>query len=95
MSTILPLTLQYNLLSKGSRAAADFSTRYLLRKGWGVFSRKSPPVNPAEPGVLWSEAIIYGALAGAVAGIIGVVARRLAAEGWRKYVGPRPGDTDL
>ena len=94
MCALVSSSLQYNLLSKGSRAAADFGTRYLLRQGWRVVGKK-PPVNPAEPGILWSEALVYGAVSGMVAGVLGVIARRLAAEWWRKNVGARPSDTDL
>jgi hypothetical protein len=95
MSALVPQNLQYNILSSGSTAAAAASTTFLLRKGWKLFTKNAPPVNPAQPGVLWSEALLYGALAGMVAGMLGVVAKRVAAAWWRTYVGPRPGDSNL
>lgn len=95
MSALIPSNFQYNILSSGSTAAVAAATTFLLRKGWRLFKKTPAPVNPAKPGIVWSEALLYGALSGMVAGMLGVVAKRLAASWWRNNVGPRPGGTDL
>lgn len=87
---IISDSLQYNLVNKGSRAAIGAGTRFLAGHGWKLFTSKKPPLNPAQPGVLWSEAIIWGALVGLTSGVLGIVARRLVAELWRKYRGATP-----
>lgn len=92
MSSIIPLSLQYNIFSKGSRAAVGASTRYVLAKGWKAITKKDPPLNPATPGVLWTEAILWGALTGAAAGVLGAVVRRLTADWWRDNMGAKPED---
>ena len=94
MSSMIPSNIQYDALSRGSRALTGFSTRYLLGKGWKLVTNKMPPKNPAQPGVLWSEAIVWGALTGMMAGILGVVARRLTAEWWRQNQGAIPGQSE-
>ena len=90
---MIPASLQYDALSRGTRAFTGFGTRYLLSKGWTLVTKKQPPKNPAQPGILWSEAIVWGALTGMAAGILGVVARRLAAEWWRQNLGASPGES--
>lgn len=92
MSALISSSLQYTVLNKGSRAALGAGSRYLLAKGWRAFTKKDPPFNPATPGVMWTEAIIWGAVTGMVIGVLGTVARRLTAEWWRKYKGMKPED---
>lgn len=94
MSSMIPSSFQYDALTKGSRALTGFSSRYILGKGWKLITKKDPPKNPAHPGVLWGEALAWGALTGMAAGILGVVARRLAAEWWRQNQGAIPGESD-
>ncbi|AHM58907.1 hypothetical protein D770_03200 [Flammeovirgaceae bacterium 311] len=90
MSALISSSLQYNIFNKGSRAAVGASTRYILAKTWKAFTKKDPPLNPASPGVLWAEALMWGALTGAAAGILGTVVRRLTAEWWLEYQGIKP-----
>jgi hypothetical protein len=90
MSSFLSPALQYNIFNKGSRAAVGAGTRYIMAKGWTVITKKKPPLNPASPGVLWGEALLWGALTGAAVGILGTVVRRLTAEWWRENEGMKP-----
>lgn len=90
MSSLIPLSVQYNIINKGSRAAVGAGTRYILGKGWKLVTKKDPPLNPATPGVLWTEALVWGALMGMVAGMLGIVARRLSAKWWRNNQGVKP-----
>ncbi len=54
------------------------ATRWTLRKGWVMGTGEDPPDNPAEAGVSWRTALIWGAVSGATAGVARTVARRLA-----------------
>lgn len=54
------------------------ATRWTLRKGWVISTSEDPPDDPADPGVSWRTALIWGAVSGATAGMARTIARRLA-----------------
>lgn len=60
----------------------------LLRRGltaqWEKRTGRTPPTNPAAPGVSWGEALAWAALTGAVIGVGRIIARRLATTAWRR-----------
>ena len=58
--------------------AAGVATRHALRAAWKHRRGKEPPINPAAPGVTWSEAITWGAAVGAAVGVSRVLSRRSA-----------------
>lgn len=87
----LSLQNQYNALAKTSGIAGAVGTRFLLKKVWKVVTKKEPPLNPASPGVLWKEALLWGAATGMAAGVARIILRRLSASVWRKYKGAIPG----
>lgn len=86
----ISLKNQYNALSKTSSIAGAAGTRFLLKKGWKFITKKEPPINPASPGVLWKEALLWGAATGLAAGVARIVLRRITAGLWRKYKGAKP-----
>lgn len=88
----ISLKNQYNAFAKASAIAGAFSSRFLLKKGWKLITKKDPPLNPASPGVLWREALLWGAVTGLSAGVARIVFRRLSAGAWRKYKGAKPKD---
>ncbi len=92
MSLLNPSSLQYTALNQGSRLAVAAGSSYILAKGWKMLIKKEPPFNPATPGVLWTEALLWGAMTGMVAGLLGTVTRRLIAEWWRDNRGLKPED---
>jgi hypothetical protein len=84
--------IQYNLVNKGSRAAIAFGTRSVLKRAWKFATNKEAPLNPATPGVVWKEALLWGALTGLVVGVLRVAARRATAHYWRENYGAKPED---
>lgn len=49
-----------------------------LKKIWKQAYEYDAPTNPGRPGVRWSDALLWGVVAGSAAGIVKVLSRRLA-----------------
>ena len=80
----------WNLVATGSAIAAGVAMRRTLFAGWKVVAREEPPINPADRATPWRQAILWTALTGAAVGVTRMLARRGAAAGWRRWVGPKP-----
>jgi hypothetical protein len=65
-------------------------TRHGIKNGWRLLRHEEPPQNPARGDVGWRDALILGVVTGALAGLMRILSRRLAAEGWRRWRGKRP-----
>lgn len=64
----------------GMVVGAGMLTHRALGKAWEKQTSRPPPKNPAAAEVPWSEALLWGALAGAAVGITRLVARRVLSE---------------
>lgn len=62
-----------------SATAAAFATRSLLRRSWHGVTGEDPPMNPADSGTAWTEAVVWTVAASVVAGLSRLTARRTAA----------------
>jgi hypothetical protein len=56
--------------------AAGLTTRRLLERIWEENTSRPPPKDPTLPGVTWGQALLWGASAGLLAGLVRTVARR-------------------
>lgn len=56
--------------------AAGALLHFLLKRSWVRLYGQEAPVNPSQPGVGWGEALLWGSVTGAAAGIAKVLARR-------------------
>lgn len=69
-----------DLISTGLRVgvalSASIALHSLLRWTWEKSTGDVAPTNPSKPGVGWREALIWGVLSGALAGMVKVAARR-------------------
>lgn len=69
-------------------AAVAIGTGVLLRrvlsKQWEKRTGRTPPTNPADADVAWSEALGWAALTGVAIGVGRVVARRVTTAAWRR-----------
>lgn len=61
--------------------------RKALTAAWTQVTGTTPPDNPAAPDATWGEALRWGALAGLIAGVSRVVARRVATRAAASLVG--------
>lgn len=60
----------------GAASVAAFAVHRALEEVWEHKTREPAPKNPAAKGVSWKDALLWGASAGALAGIARVVTRR-------------------
>lgn len=64
------------LLASGAAVLAAVAARRGLKAIWKQTKGTEPPEDPSAPGVTWRDALLWGAAAGALAGIARVVGRR-------------------
>lgn len=78
------------LVGTSSALVAGFAARRSLMRGWKTVTDRDPPLNPAAPEVHWREAMIWTATAGAVVGVVRMLARRGAASAFGRLSGKVP-----
>ncbi|MCC9601750.1 DUF4235 domain-containing protein [Stieleria sp. JC731] len=67
-----------NLLAYGAAIAATFIARNALQASWRTALDREPPKNPASPEVDWKDALLWGAVSGAIVGMTRIATRRSA-----------------
>lgn len=65
-----------SMLAFGTALAATLVARNVLQLSWRRALDREPPKNPASSNVAWKEAILWGALSGALVGVTRIAARR-------------------
>jgi hypothetical protein len=80
---------QYLLLTTGAAFLAERLARTAITQGWRVALKEDPPRNPERLDVSWSAALGWTAVTGVAIALAGLVARRGAAVGWKRYAGRR------
>ncbi|MFG0291380.1 MAG: DUF4235 domain-containing protein [Rhodopirellula sp. JB044] len=74
-----------NALAFGVAIATTFLARRALQAGWKTTLNKAPPQNPTSPEVAWKEALLWGAVSGAVVGMARIASRRTSSSAYRLY----------
>ncbi|MCD0459697.1 DUF4235 domain-containing protein [Roseiconus lacunae] len=72
------ITATENLLAYGAAIAATFVARQALQASWRTALDRDPPVNPSSPEVNWKDALLWGAISGALVGMTRIASRRSA-----------------
>jgi hypothetical protein len=72
-----------------SFAASQVATR-LSAESWRLAAGNDPPEDPTDRDFNWTSALVFGAAAGAAAGIAVILARGGAGKAWRKSTGRKP-----
>lgn len=57
---------------------------------WMVADGNDPPEDPTDRNFAWMPALVFGAAAGAAAGMADVVARNGAGAAWKRVTGKKP-----
>ena len=68
--------------------ASAASMRRVLTAVWP--GKETPPLNPADRSISWTEAVGWAALSGLGAGMARMLSRRAAATGWKRAFGEEP-----
>lgn len=80
----------WNGVASAAAIGAVVVTKPVIEKLWRLVFRRDAPGNPAHEDVDWSEALLWALFAGALVGVIRLLAQRSAAAGWAKVRGARP-----
>lgn len=92
MSVIKPVA--YNALATASTLAVGMATTHLLGFAWRKATGHEVPDNPGDDDIPWREALLWGAVSGAVVGLGKVAARRGATAAWRAALDEDPPGVD-
>jgi hypothetical protein len=76
--------LQEQLLTFAAAAGAAVLTRHLLQAGWRKALDREPPKNPAAATVAWQDALLWGAVSGALVGVTRIVSRRASTAAYQR-----------
>lgn len=74
-----------SMVTLAAAIGATLLTRKLLAGGWRQAVDRDPPKNPASPEVSWREALLWGAVSGAVIGVVRIASRRASSKAYRLY----------
>ncbi len=72
------------LLTFAAAAGAAVLARHLLRAGWRTTLHREPPKNPASSSVDWQDALLWGAVSGALVGVTRIVSRRASTAAYKR-----------
>ena len=78
-----------SLITYAAAIAATFLVRRALHLSWQTALKRDPPKNPASRSVAWKDALLWGALSGAIVGIARIGSRRATSAAYRSYRGGR------
>ena len=79
------ITTAESIFAFSAAIATTFLTRRLLMIAWQKAFDREPPKNPASSEVAWREAILWGAISGAFAGLARIVGRRAASGSYHHF----------
>ena len=80
----------WNTVATAAAVSAVAAAKPVIARGWRLTFGADPPGNPADPGVSWSEAILWAVVTGALIGLVRLVAQRAAAGAWHRATGHYP-----
>lgn len=70
------------LIAFGVATGAGFLARQVLQGGWRAALDREPPKNPSSHEVDWQDALLWGAVSGAVVGLARIASRRGASSAY-------------
>ena len=65
-----------NLAALATAMVAAVAARHTLQASWRQAFDRDPPKNPSSREVAWKEALLWGAVSGALVGVARIAARR-------------------
>ncbi len=72
-----------NALAFAVALGVTFLARNALQASWRTALNSDPPKNPASHEVAWREALLWGAVSGAVVGVARIASRRASSAAYR------------
>lgn len=72
-----------NAIAFAVAIGCTFLARNLIQSGWRAALDRDPPKNPASHEVQWRDALLWGAVSGAVVGVARIASRRASSSAYR------------
>ncbi len=72
-----------NALAFAVALGVTLLTRNAVQAGWRAATNRDPPKNPASHDVTWRDALLWGAVSGAVVGVARIASRRASSSAYR------------
>ena len=72
-----------NMIAFASAIGCTFMVRQGLQLGWKAALKRDPPKNPTSHEVEWREALLWGAVSGAIVGAARIASRRASSSAYR------------
>lgn len=82
--------VMWKVMAMGSAVGASIVARKVADGSWRFIRGDDPPKNPEDPDDDWKEAILFAILSGAVVGLSRTIARRQAANLYKRSAGHLP-----
>ncbi|MCC9642035.1 DUF4235 domain-containing protein [Rhodopirellula sp. JC740] len=74
-----------NMLAFATAIGCTFLVRQGLQLGWRAALKRDPPKNPTSHEVAWREALLWGAVSGAIVGAARIASRRASSSAYRSF----------
>ena len=72
-----------NAVAFAAALGCTFVARNLIQSGWRATLNREPPKNPTSHEVDWGDALLWGAVSGAVVGVARIASRRASSSAYR------------
>lgn len=72
-----------NMIAFAAAIGCTFIVRQGLQLGWKSALNRDPPKNPTSHEVEWREALLWGAVSGAIVGAARIASRRASSSAYR------------
>ena len=80
----------WSLMALASGIGGATIAKKALNAGWKAATGKQPPENPADPDVMFAEAVAWAAASGTAVALVKMLAQRRAAHYYLKSTGELP-----
>jgi hypothetical protein len=75
-----------NMLAFAAALSATFLARNAVQAGWRTTLNRDPPLNPASSEVDWQDALLWGAVSGAIVGMVRIASRRASSGAYNRWI---------
>ncbi|MFG0267043.1 MAG: DUF4235 domain-containing protein [Rhodopirellula sp. JB055] len=72
-----------NAIAFAAALGCTFLVRQGIELGWRTALKRDPPKNPTSHDVAWREALLWGAVSGAIVGAARIASRRASSSAYR------------
>ncbi len=75
-----------NFLAIAAALGATLLARNAVQAGWRRTLHRDPPLNPSSSEVDWHDALLWGAVSGAIVGMVRIASRRASSGVYNRWI---------